>query len=152
MTTAQRTALIATTLTCVLAASGAARADWKLDRAKAVAAKVWNDPCAGRVQVDIAAQAGADWLASTLPSQCRITLSATRRWRWGLLCPVLLHEYGHLAGYRDPLNPADPFHSHDPRSIMWPQTHADVRCRRRGVQYLKLGPEPRLKGRDSGNR
>jgi hypothetical protein len=152
MTTAQRTALIPTTLLCVLALSGAARADWKLDRAKAVAAKAWKDPCAGRVQVDVAPQAGADWLASTLPSQCRITLSATRRWTWGLLCPVLLHEYGQLAGHRDPGNPSDPHHSSNPASIMWPFTHADARCRRRGVPYLKLGPEPRRRGRDSGNR
>ena len=145
MTTAQRTALSATTLLCVLAFSGAARADWKLDRAKAVAATAWNDPCTGRVQVDIAPQAGADWLASTLPSQCRITLSAAQRWRWGLLCPVLLHEYGHLAGYTNPGNPLDPHHSSDPDSIMWPFTHADARCARRGIPYLKRAAGPRRK-------
>jgi hypothetical protein len=145
MTTAQRTALIPTTLLCVLALSGAARADWKLGRAKAVAAKAWNDPCAGRVQVDVAAQAGADWLASTLPSQCRITLSAAQRWRWGLLCPVLLHEYGHLAGYANPGNPLDPHHSSDPHSIMWPFTHADARCARHGIPYLKRAAGPRRK-------
>jgi hypothetical protein len=143
MTTAQRTALIPTTLLCVLALSGAARADWKLDRAKAVAAKAWKDPCAGRVQVDVAPQVRADWLASTLPSQCRITLSAAQRWSWGLLCPVLLHEYGHLAGYRDPLNAADPFHSHEPRSIMWPFTHADRRCSSLGTTYLRARRLPR---------
>ena len=143
MTTAQRTALIATTLTCVLAPSGAARADWKLDRAKAVAAKAWNDPCAGDVQVAVAPQAGADWLASTLPSQCRITLA--RELRWTTLCPVLLHEYGHLAGYTDPDNPLDPHHSNDPDSIMWPFTHADVRGARRGIPYLKRAAGPRRK-------
>jgi hypothetical protein len=95
------------------------------------------------VQVDVAPQAGADWLASTLPSQCRITLSATRRWTWGRLCPVLLHEYGHLAGYRDPLNAADPFHSHEPRSIMWPFTHADPRCSSLGTAYLRARRLPR---------
>jgi hypothetical protein len=144
MTTAQRTALSATTLLCVLALSSAARADWKLDRAKAVAAKAWNDPCSGRVLVEVEPQAGADWLASTLPSQCRITLA--RALPWSRLCPVLLHEYGHLAGYRDLRNPADPFHSHDPHSIMWPFAHADARCRRNGVPYLKSGPGPRRSG------
>jgi hypothetical protein len=142
MTTAQRTALSATTLFCVLALSGAARADWKLPRAKAVAAKAWNDPCAGRVQIDVAPQPGADWLASTLPSQCRITLA--RRWRWGVLCPVLLHEYGHLAGYTDPANPLDPHHSSDPDSIMWPFAHADARCRRRGRPYLRARQSPKV--------
>ncbi|HEX5782177.1 MAG TPA: hypothetical protein VFX80_09650, partial [Solirubrobacteraceae bacterium] len=87
MTTAQRTALSATTLLCVLAFSGAARADWRIPRAKAVAAKAWNDPCAGRVTVDVAPRAGADRLASTLPSQCRITLSDAERWPWSSLCP-----------------------------------------------------------------
>ena len=37
MTLAQRTALSATTLLCVLALSGAAHADWKLDRAQMLA-------------------------------------------------------------------------------------------------------------------
>ena len=134
MTTAQRTALTATTLLCVLAFSGAARADWKLDRAKAVAAKAWNDPCAGRVRVEVAPQAGADWLASTLPSQCRITLARELPWR--RLCPVLLHEYGHLAGYTDPGNPLDPHHSRNPNSIMWPFAHGDRRCAARGRPYL----------------
>jgi len=137
MNTAQRTALSATTLLCVLAFSGAARADWKLDRAKAVAAKAWNDPCAGRVRVEVAPQAGADWLASTLPSECRITLARVLPWR--RLCPVLLHEYGHLAGYTDPGNPLDPHHSSNPDSIMWPFTHGDRRCAQRGLRYLRTG-------------
>ena len=142
MTTAQRTALTATTLFCVLALSGAARADWKLDRAKAVAAKAWQDPCAGAVSVEVAPQAGADWLASTLPAQCRITLARELGWR--TLCPVLLHEYGHLAGYTDPRNPLDPHHSANPRSIMWPFAHADRRCSRRGRPYLRARQSPKL--------
>ena len=146
MTTAQRTALSATTLLCVLAFSGAARADWKLDRARAVAAKAWTNPCAGEVHVQVCPQAGADWLASTLPSQCRITLSDAERWPWSQLCPVLLHEYGHLAGYRDPGNPLDPHHSSNPRSIMWPLTHADARCAKRGRPYLRKATGSRRTG------
>lgn len=34
-------------------------------------------------------------------------------------CQVVVHEYGHLAEYRDPTNLADPEHSHDPRSVMY---------------------------------
>jgi hypothetical protein len=59
-----------------------------------------------------------------------------RAWRWRELCPALLHEYGHLAGYRDPLNPSDPAHSHNPRSIMWAYAHYDRRCDHRGAQEL----------------
>ena len=76
----------------------------------------WKDPCAGHVDVVLGPQAGADWLASTLPSQCRITLSDREPWPWGRLCPVLLHEYGHVAGYTDPTNPLDPHHSGNRRS------------------------------------
>ena len=50
---------------------------------------------------------------------------------------MLLHEYGHLAGYADPTNPLDPHHSGNPDSIMWPFTHADARCARRGLPYLR---------------
>ena len=146
MTTAQRTALSAMTLLCVLAYSGAASADWRIPRAKAVAAKAWNDPCAGDVDVAVEAQPGADWLASTLPSQCRITLSDQQSWGWSQLCPVLLHEYGHLAGYTNPGNPLDPHHSSNPDSIMWPFTHADRRCDRRGLPYLRNATGSRRKG------
>ena len=139
MNTAQRTALSAMTLLCVLAFSGAANADWRIPRAKAVAAKAWKNPCAGDVDVAVAPQPGADWLAFTLPSQCRITLSDRQSWSWSRLCPVLLHEYGHLAGYTDPGNPLDPHHSTNPKSIMWPFTHPDRRCRRLGAPYLRAG-------------
>jgi hypothetical protein len=50
---------------------------------------------------------------------------------------VLLHEYGHLAGYADPGNPLDPHHSSNPNSIMWPFAHADARCAGRGISYLR---------------
>ena len=146
MYTAQRTALSVLTLLSVLEYSSAARADWKIDRAKAVAAKAWNDPCAGAVDVELGPQAGADWIASTLPSQCRITLSERGPWPWGRLCPVLLHEYGHLAGYTDPTNPLDPHHSDNPNSIMWPFTHADARCAQRGLPYLRRAAGSRRKG------
>ena len=92
---------------CSTVAPGVADADWKIERAKAVAAKAWSDPCPGRVQI----------------------LSAPPRQP----CPVLVHEYGHLAGYRDPLNPSDPFHSHDPDNIMYAFLHSDARCSDHGT-------------------
>jgi hypothetical protein len=119
-----------------IVAPGVADADWKLDRAQAVAAKAWNDPCPGRVQVLYAPPLEPGWLASTIVADCRITLSDREPWPWSQLCPVLVHEYGHLAGYRDPANPGDPFHSHDPDDIMYAFIHPDRRCKDHGGPYL----------------
>jgi hypothetical protein len=33
---------------------------------------------------------------------------------------VIVHEYGHLRGFRDESNTDDPSHSDNPNSIMWP--------------------------------
>ena len=125
-------------LLCFLSivAPGVADADWKIDRAKAVAAKAWNDPCPGRVQILYAPPKQPSWLASAIKGYCQITLSDSEAWPWKQLCPVLVHEYGHLAGYRDPLNPGDPFHSHDPNDIMYAYIHADRRCNDYGTPYL----------------
>lgn len=50
-----------------------------------------------------------------------------RRQREVLACAVIVHEYGHLAGYYDPIGYTNPItgivdhsHSPDPRSIMYP--------------------------------
>jgi hypothetical protein len=77
-----------------------AQADWQLDRARVIAAKVWNDPCGGQVKM----------------------------------------LYGHLAGYRDPDNPSDPTHSHDPNDIMSPFVHAYARCDDYGTVFLGFAP------------
>jgi hypothetical protein len=52
-----------------------------------------------------------------------------------------MHEYGHLAGYTDPLNPSDPSHSHDPDDIMFPFEHPDARCDDYGSAFLGV-PRP----------
>ena len=83
-----------------------------------------------------------NWLASTIKGFCQVTLSDREAWPWKQLCPVLVHEYGHLAGYRDPLNPNDPFHSHDPDDIMHAYIHPDWRCRDYGTPYLGSAPPP----------
>lgn len=119
-----------------IVAPGVADADWKIDRAKAVASKAWNDPCPGRVQILYAPPRQPSWLASTIKGYCQITLSDREAWPWSQLCPVLVHEYGHLAGYRDPLNTDDPFHSHDPNNIMYAFIHPDQRCNSYGTPYL----------------
>ena len=136
MRIAQWTGLWALLCFLSIVAPGVADADWKIDRAKAVAAKAWNDPCPGRVEVLYAPPLEPSWLASTVTASCRITLSDRESWPWSQLCPVLVHEYGHLAGYRDPLNPADPYHSHDPDDIMYAFIHPDRRCADYGTPYL----------------
>jgi hypothetical protein len=140
MRIAQWTGLWALLCFCGIVAPGVADADWKIDRAKAVASKAWNDPCPGRVQILYAPPKQPSWLASTIKGYCQVTLSNREAWPWKQLCPVLVHEYGHLAGYRDPLNPSDPFHSHDPNDIMYAYIHADRRCDDYGTPYLGYAP------------
>ena len=38
-----------------------------------------------------------------------------------------------------------PHHSNDQDSIMWPFVHADARCARHGIPYLKRAAGPRRK-------
>ena len=135
---------------CSIVAPGVADADWKIDQAKAVAAKAWNDPCPGRLQILYAPPKEPSWLASAVKSYCQVTLSDREMWTWKQLCPMLVHEYGHLAGYRDPLNPSDPFHSHDPDHIMYAFIHRDPRCLDYGTPFLGYAlpadfqPDPEL--------
>jgi hypothetical protein len=140
MRRAQRIALLATVFVAVSGA-GAARADWQTDRAQAIAAKLWNHPCGGKVELWHTAPPEASWRAWTYPSLCGIALSDTAAWKWRELCPVLMHEYGHLAGYSDPLNPSDSSHSHDPNDIMFPFEHYDPRCDDYGAAFLGV-PRP----------
>jgi hypothetical protein len=133
-------ALLAAALFVVLPA-GVAHADWQTDRARAVAAKVWENPCRGQVTVYSAPPLQPTWRAWAYPSQCRIGLSTASPWTWAELCAALIHEYGHLAGYSDPANTADPTHSHDPDDIMWPYLHYDARCDDYGSALL--GPAAR---------
>jgi hypothetical protein len=140
MRKAQWIALLATVFVAVFGA-GTARADWQTDRAQAMAAKLWNDPCSGQVKLWPTSPPQPSWRAWTYPKLCTIALSNTRPWQWNELCPVMLHEYGHLAGYTDPANPKDPSHSHDPDDIMWPFEHYDVRCDDYGSAFLGV-PRP----------
>lgn len=51
--------------------------------------------------------AGTEWRDGIY---CQIRIDA-RRWRWGELCSVIVHETGHAHGLR---------HSSDPRDVMYP--------------------------------
>lgn len=140
MRKAQWIALLATIFVAVFG-TGIARADWQTDRAQAVAAKLWNNPCAGQVKLWSTNPPQPSWRAWTYPRLCTIALSNTKPWQWDELCPVMMHEYGHLAGYTDPLNPSDPSHSHDPDDIMWRFEHYDHRCDDYGSAFLGI-PRP----------
>ena len=54
------------------------------------------------------------------PDKIIIDKRPTREWPREKAQCVIAHEYGHLAGYRDKSNKADPTHSDNPNSIMYP--------------------------------
>lgn len=64
---------------------------------------------------ELLGEAGHAW-----PANCRIAVNtASYPVHWvGPFCDTVVHEYGHVAGYRDPLNVQDPAHSHQAGRIM----------------------------------
>lgn len=128
----------------LLAAAAPAQAGWKLDRAQKIAERVWNYDygCPNGI-VDVAwgdpaevapshIESNSEPLAWASQGVCVVYLNAPRTAKWGMpweeLCPAMIHEYGHLAGRE---------HSTDPHSIMYPDIHADRRCRDRGRPYMR---------------
>jgi hypothetical protein len=143
----------------ITVAATPADAGWRIDRATAIAAKVWRDPCPNKVQIrwvaipatGIGAEDVADAAADRFT--CTIWLRSTHRWDWEPLCSALIHEYGHLAGMPHSLNPRsvmyefgaymEDFETRHGRKISstvrW--TGTDRRCRNRGRTYLGLLPD-----------
>jgi hypothetical protein len=127
----------------LLAMAGTAHAGWRIDRAEQIAAIVWHHPCGGHIPIqwdptpsDIDPFAGG-WIE---PGVCVIHLSTTAAPRqWEDVCTEILHEYGHLAGFRNPANVADPDHSLNEHSVMYggPFREDDVRCVQRGRPFLQ---------------
>ena len=139
-----------------------------MDRATAIAAKVWNNPCDGNVAlkwvdmpVGMAAYVNV-WL-DTGKSDCTVNFNVNQRSNWVEFCSTMIHEYGHVAGYRHPVGvrmangEVDHFHSPDSNSIMFPYLFGDIaevrtpngkkmviyggfdkRCANRGRTYLGL--------------
>ena len=58
-----------------------------------------------------------------------VVLNSRRQFHWNVLCAVVGHEVGHLAGRG---------HNRNPRSIMYPRYRPDPRCRDRGIPYLTV--------------
>jgi hypothetical protein len=129
-----------------------ARAGWKIDRAQTIAATVWRyQPPVTLRWARLPAPAMADASTATV----WLNIGPREDSEWAPFCTTMIHEYGHLAGFRDPSNVADPQHSHNPRSVMFGGAKLDrhtvhvlggattttwvgmdPRCRDRGRPYL----------------
>lgn len=115
-----------------------------LDRALSIAERVWKPAC-GKLQVivqtpDHSWAGSEDWAGWASPGDCTIGLSTrTAQGPWPLLCDTILHEAGHVAGFRDPTNIADPAHSRNANSIMFA---FGVRTEMNGV-YVDVDPRCR---------
>lgn len=132
-----------------LAAAAPAHAGWRLDRSKAIAAIVWRNPCAGQVTVEVA-PLPAEEFGEAYIEDCRIVLNLWATRSWERVCATVIHEYGHVAGFRDPTNVADPIHSANPKSVMYAGEdltdgalldhhglRIDARCSQRGRPFLR---------------
>jgi hypothetical protein len=102
-------------------AAPSASAGWKIDRAQAIAAIVWQNPCDGAARLAWAAPPGgeATIAAWTYPTTDDCTVYVTN------------------AAYRDPSNGRDPLHARSDKSIMSAWFDNDRRCRHRGRPYLE---------------
>jgi hypothetical protein len=98
-----------------LLAAAPAHAGWRIDRATAIANVVWHDPCSGQVALiwKPTDQDAAD------VEHCAVWLDSREPLEWPEFCTIIIHEYGHLARFSDPLNPSDPDHSHSAASVMY---------------------------------
>lgn len=134
-----------------------AHAGWQDTRATEIARLVWHNPCVNQMTIQrVSAQATFHDQTETVgwvTDGCTIHVSNDRPLIWTQFCTTVLHEAGHLAGYRDPSNVSDPEHSSNPDSVMygddnrgygWIVLHGhkiaaggDPRCARNGRPYLE---------------
>lgn len=137
-------------LLALLVFAAPASANWQEDRALMVAQVVWHHPCVDAAKFAVVDQVGIDRGVNLAPgehvgaradaSTCTINVgsmfpSATTDWNtW---CMIVVHESGHLAGYRDPTNTTDPQHSLNPRSVMFSRPFYEPRCEFRGRPLLE---------------
>lgn len=96
----------------------------------------WDTPCDGHVAINWV-RIREPWVGRAYQHECLIELDAgfstrTRSSDPALYCTLILHEVGHIAGYRPPAkhsNPRDIIHSTSPASVMFARLlHADKRC------------------------
>lgn len=113
--------LLVVLLAALAVAPATADAGWKVDRATAIANVVWHSPCGGHPTLHWTSGDVSDGaVADADPNTCEIDYAADAdNNEWPRFCTTTLHEWGHLAGYRDPTNVDDPAHSSNPRSVMY---------------------------------
>lgn len=162
-----RRTILLTALAATLIVAAPASAGWRLDRARQIADTVWHHPCATQgIKIEWPRALDSGWAderddgEGTVPggsfdaATCVIYLNPHIRHPWPDLCTEILHETGHLDGYRDPTNATDPLHSSNPRSVMYESVRertihhtargdvvtwdADPRCAHRGRPFLAL--------------
>lgn len=99
------------------------RPGWRIAQAERIADAMWGPAPCGQVTIQrhawIPSFLESHALAATDAENCIIYLRPN--WKpagWGDLCTVILHERGHIDGYTDPTNTADPAHSGDPNNLM----------------------------------
>jgi len=119
---------------------------WRERRAVEVGNAIWKTPC-GSVPVAVAWQPPPPGLERAsgwaYEGRCVVYLNDELRHRarnWRRMCHIIVHEMGHIAGWRDPLT--GHVHAEDPWSIMsiGAGFHMDRRCRDRGRAVLGLAP------------
>jgi hypothetical protein len=161
-------------LTLVLTIPIAANASSRVLAAQTVAYQKWGTVCGGSpvtvrhgaIPSDRVAQATYNY-GSLGPDNsagyynCRIVVGLKLTLVWSDFCTMLVHEYGHLAGWRAPLGQEymrqapdgtfsiDHLHSRNPRSLMFARLiNVYPRCKGRqpaaGVTSSELVGEPTL--------
>jgi hypothetical protein len=130
-----------------------------------IAAGAWGDPCGGAVRIEwinfrrdprVQGAHPLTWGAAVQDgcvngnSQGVVMLNARRTYSRARLCTVVLHEYGHLAGWRDP--DTGDVHASDPFALMWadqfPDLHDDgaqEHLKRDGEWVVRRAYDPRCR-------
>lgn len=93
---------------------------WAVKMSLRIAARHWH-VCQGAAAIEwiysteLLGEGGHAW-----PGDCRIAINTGSYpvHSVGPFCDTVVHEYGHVSGYQDPLNVKDPAHSHQAGHLM----------------------------------
>ncbi|MGI8624182.1 MAG: hypothetical protein ACR2NB_12025 [Solirubrobacteraceae bacterium] len=157
--------LILGVIACAFTLPAAASAQFnRTAAAKTVANRVWHTPCNGHIATlrgYLAEPTVANAAHETEPpgqpyTGCVVTFDtlvfAAGLSSYDTFYSVLLHEVGHLAGYRAPAGQEairldgtlDPLHTRNPKSVMYPSLDRDdPRCARPTTRRRAHAPDHR---------